>query len=119
MKNIVLFSFLFFSIFSNEALAETESKVIIDVRTESEWAGGHLQGASHIPLSEIKNKIKFFEPNQDAEIMLYCTEIMLYCRSGNRSGKAKTILEDMGYTNVKNIGGISSASNTFQIKIIK
>jgi len=112
MKNIVLFSFLFFSIFSNEALAETESKVIIDVRTESEWVGGHLQGASHIPLSEIKNKIKFFEPNQDAEIMLYC-------RSGNRSGKAKAILEDMGYTNVKNIGGISSASNTFQIKIIK
>ena len=44
MKNIVLFSFLFFLIFSNEALAETESKVIIDVRTESEWLGGHLQG---------------------------------------------------------------------------
>ena len=67
MKNIVLFSFLFFSIFSNEALAETESKVIIDVRTESEWVGGHLQGASHIPLSEIKNKIKFFHKSLDSK----------------------------------------------------
>ena len=112
MKKIILSAFLLLSIFSNEALAETESRIIIDVRTESEWLGGHLQGASHIALSEIKNKIKVFEPNQDAQIMLYC-------RSGNRSGKAKTILEDMGYTNVKNIGGISSASSAFNIKIIK
>ena len=112
MKKIVLSAFLLLSIFSNEALAEPESRIIIDVRTESEWLGGHLQGASHIALSEIKNKIKVFEPNQDAEIMLYC-------RSGNRSGKAKTILEDMGYTNVKNIGGISSASSAFNIKIVK
>ena len=112
MKKIVLSAFLLLSIFSNEALVEPESRIIIDVRTESEWLSGRLQGASHITLSEIKNKIKVFEPNQDAEIMLYC-------RSGNRSGKAKTILEDMGYTNVKNIGGISSASNALQIKIIK
>jgi phage shock protein E len=112
MKKIVLSAFLLLSIFSNEALAEPESRIIIDVRTESEWLGGHLQGASHIALSKIKNKIKVFEPNQDAEIMLYC-------RSGNRSGKAKTILEDMGYTNVKNIGGISSASTALNIKIIK
>ena len=112
MKKIVLSAFLLLSIFSNDALVESESRIIIDVRTESEWLGGHLQGASHIALSEIKNKIKVFEPNQDAEIMLYC-------RSGNRSGKAKTILEDMGYTNVKNIGGISSASSAFNIKIIK
>ena len=112
MKKIVLSAFLLLSIFSNEALVEPESRIIIDVRTESEWLSGRLQGASHITLSEIKNKIKVFEPNQDAEILLYC-------RSGNRSGKAKTILEDMGYTNVKNIGGISTASNTFQIKIIK
>ena len=112
MKKIVLSAFLLLSIFSNEALAEPESRIIIDVRTESEWLSGRLQGASHITLSEIKNKIKVFEPNQDAEILLYC-------RSGNRSGKAKTILEDMGYTNVKNIGGISSASSAFNIKIIK
>jgi phage shock protein E len=112
MKKIVLSAFLLLSIFSNEALVEPESRIIIDVRTESEWLSGRLQGASHITLSEIKNKIKVFEPNQDAEILLYC-------RSGNRSGKAKTILEDMGYTNVKNIGGISSASSAFNIKIIK
>lgn len=112
MKKIVLSAFLLLSIFSNDALVESESRIIIDVRTESEWLSGRLQGASHIALSEIKNKIKVFEPNQDAEIMLYC-------RSGNRSGKAKTILEDMGYTNIKNIGGISSASSAFNIKIIK
>ena len=112
MKKIVFSAFLLLLIFSNEALVEPESRIIIDVRTESEWLGGRLQGASHIALNEIKNKIKVFEPNQDAEIMLYC-------RSGNRSGKAKTILEDMGYTNVKNIGGISSASSAFNIKIIK
>ena len=112
MKKILFSAFFLLLIFSNEALVEPESRIIIDVRTESEWLSGRLQGASHITLSEIKNKIKVFEPNQDAEILLYC-------RSGNRSGKAKTILEDMGYTNVKNIGGISSASSAFNIKIIK
>ena len=113
MKHKIL-SFIFFIciIFGANAMAATKDSLIIDVRTEPEWVSGHLKNAVHIPLVDIGDKIKSHEPNLDKEIMLYC-------RSGNRSGKAKTILEDMGYTNVKNIGGISSASNALQIKIIK
>lgn len=106
--------FIFFIciIFGANAMAATKDSVIIDVRTEPEWVSGHLKNAVHIPLVDIGDKIKSHEPNLDKEIMLYC-------RSGNRSGKAKIILEDLGYTNVKNIGGISAASKLLDIKIIK
>jgi phage shock protein E len=45
-------------------------------------------------------------------------EIFLYCRSGNRSGKATKILIDAGYINAKNAGSIADASETLGIKII-
>ena len=45
-------------------------------------------------------------------------EILLYCRSGNRSGKAKLILEELGYTNIRNIGGIEDASKNLDLKIV-
>jgi formate dehydrogenase len=43
--------------------------------------------------------------------------IYLYCRSGNRSGKAEKALRSIGYINAKNIGGINEASSTLQLKI--
>ena len=43
--------------------------------------------------------------------------IYLYCRSGNRSGKAEHALQRLGYTNAKNIGGIKEASSSLQLKI--
>ena len=82
---------------------------IIDVRTESEWNTGHLEGALHIEWQDILSISS--DINKDEEIFLYC-------RSGNRSGKATKILLDAGYVNAKNAGSIDNARKLLNIKII-
>ena len=82
---------------------------IIDVRTEAEWNTGHLEGALHIEWQEI---LKISSDIKKDE------EIFLYCRSGNRSGKATKILLEAGYVNAKNAGSILNASQLLNIKII-
>ena len=85
------------------------SFTIIDVRTEAEWNTGHLEGALHIEWQDIL-EISSDIPKDE--------EIYLYCRSGNRSGKATKILLDAGYINAKNAGSISEASKLLNTKII-
>ena len=85
--------------------------LMIDVRTQEEWDSGHIDGATHIPLDIIADNIHNFTDSKDEEILLYC-------RSGNRSGKAKKILDNLGYTNTKNLGGITQVSETYNLKII-
>ena len=82
---------------------------IIDVRTEAEWNTGHLDGAVHI---EWQNILKISSDISKDE------DIYLYCRSGNRSGKATKILVDAGYINAKNAGSIFDASESLDIEII-
>lgn len=82
---------------------------IIDVRTEAEWNTGHLDGALHIEWQDILNISSDISKDED---------IYLYCRSGNRSGKATKILVDAGYTNAINAGSIFDASKSLDIKII-
>ena len=82
---------------------------VVDVRTEAEWDTGHLEGALHIEWQDI---LKISSSIRKDE------EIFLYCRSGNRSGKATKILIDAGYINAKNAGSIADASDTLGIKII-
>ena len=83
--------------------------VVVDVRTEAEWNTGHLEGALHIEWQDI---LKISSNIQKDE------EIYLYCRSGNRSGKATKILQEAGYINAKNAGSIIDASELLGIKII-
>ena len=90
--------------------SEKAYSVMIDVRTDEEWRAGYIEGAIHIPLSEIKKNIENYEISKDEEILLYC-------RSGNRSGRAKVILDELGYTDVTNIGGIASVSEQYNLKI--
>jgi len=85
------------------------SLTVIDVRTEAEWNTGHLEGALHIEWQDIL-EISSDIPKDE--------EIYLYCRSGNRSGKATKILLDAGYINAKNAGSISEASKLLNTKII-
>jgi phage shock protein E len=85
------------------------SMTVIDVRTEAEWDTGHLEGALHIEWQDI---LKVSSDIQKDE------EIFLYCRSGNRSGKATKILIEAGYVNAKNAGSILNASELLNIKII-
>ena len=82
---------------------------VIDVRTEAEWNTGHLEGALNIEWQEI---LKISSDIKKDE------EIFLYCRSGNRSGKATKILLEAGYVNAKNAGSILNASELLNIKII-
>jgi phage shock protein E len=85
------------------------SMTVIDVRTEVEWDTGHLEGALHIEWQDILNISSDIQKDE---------EIFLYCRSGNRSGKATKILIDAGYINAKNAGSIEDASELLGIKII-
>jgi len=101
----MLFKFLTLFIFSLNSMSMT----VIDVRTEAEWNTGHLEGALHIEWQDVL-KISS-DVNKDEEIFLYC-------RSGNRSGKATKILLDAGYVNAKNAGSILNASELLNIKII-
>jgi phage shock protein E len=85
------------------------SMTVIDVRTLPEWNSGHLEGAVHIQWQDILEVSPKLPKDE---------EIYLYCRSGNRSGKATKILQDSGYFNAKNAGSISEASKLLDIKII-
>jgi rhodanese-related sulfurtransferase len=80
--------------------AETPSNapLIVDVRTPEEFHGGAYPGAINIPLDELHMKIdKLGNKSRD---------ITLYCASGARSAYAQRGLMQMGFTNVKNGGGI-------------
>ena len=68
------------------------SLTVIDVRTEAEWNTGHLEGALHIEWQDILQLSSDISKDE---------EIFLYCRSGNRSGKATKILLDAGYLMLK------------------
>lgn len=75
--------------------------IILDVRTEREYQAGHIPGAILIPNETIADKTPNLLPDLDAEILIYC-------RSGNRSAQAARKLIQIGYTNVYDFGGINS-----------
>ena len=70
----------------------------IDVRTQEEFDSGHLEEAILIPHDQIAARIAEVTQNKDAVIHLYC-------RSGGRAGRAKTALEELGFTQIINEGG--------------
>lgn len=89
---------------------ETKPKqVIIDVRTEQEYKAGNIRGSILIPYDEISAKIESVVPDKN-------TRIIVYCRSGRRSGIAEKILKEMGYSNAENYGSMQSASEKLRIK---
>lgn len=73
--------------------------VILDVRTQEEYDAGHIPGAILVPNETIVDKQPELLPDLDAEILVYC-------RSGNRSAQAAKKLIAIGYTNVVDFGGI-------------
>ena len=83
-----------------KAIMDTEKEyIIIDARTGSEFAEGHIEGAILIPEYEIAERAEKELPNKDVLILVYC-------RSGRRSKIASEELVKLGYTNVKEFGGI-------------
>lgn len=76
------------------------SVIVIDVRTASEYETGHIEGSLLIPVETIGDTPPTELPDKDAEILIYC-------RSGNRSRTAAEALLKLGYTKVYDFGGIN------------
>ncbi len=88
----------------------SDDYLIIDVRTPDEYKSGYIENAINIEWQDIET-ISSNIPKDE--------KIYLYCRSGNRSGKAEEILKRIGYINTINIGGLIDASNHLNVKIVK
>ena len=83
-----------------KALMDSESGyIIIDARTQEEYDQGHIPGAILIPEYEIADRAEKELPDKNQLILVYC-------RSGRRSKIAAEELVKLGYTNVKEFGGI-------------
>ena len=83
-----------------KALMDNEvGYIILDVRTEEEYAVGHIAGAILIPDYEITEKAESILRDKNQLILVYC-------RSGRRSKNAAEALVSLGYTNIKEFGGI-------------
>lgn len=76
---------------------------LVDVREPGEFAEGTAKGAVNIPLGSVATELTKFKGKEN---------IVVFCRSGNRSGQAKTILEQNGFKNVIN-GGTWQEVNHF------
>lgn len=86
----------------NQLLKDPKA-VIVDVRSEWEFAEDHIPNAIHVPLEEVAFRIPDFRKMEGP--------VVLYCRSGNRSGMAVRLLKQAGVTNVYNGGGLTDMKN--------
>ena len=84
---------------AKQIMDSEEGYIILDVREQDEYDAGHIPGATQISHEEIAEK---------AEDVLTDKEqlILVYCRSGRRSKIAAEALVELGYTNIKEFGGI-------------
>ena len=84
---------------AKEIMDSGEKYTILDAREQDEFDAGHIPGAILIPYTEIEKKAEEMFPDKDKLILVYC-------RSGRRSKIASETLFKLGYTNVKEFGGI-------------
>jgi phage shock protein E len=73
--------------------------LVVDVRTLGEFASGAYSGATNIPLCDVGKRLAEFGDRKRS--------VVIYCRSGSRSGQAKAILERNGFADVTNGGGLA------------
>lgn len=88
----------------NEAVRvmNREGALVLDVREDSEFSGGRISGARHIPLGLLKQRLNEIEKHKESSVVVYC-------RSGTRSGTAAAQLCAAGFTDVTNLqGGIQA-----------
>lgn len=85
---------------AHDRMTSGDPVVILDVRTAEEYAAAHIEGAILLPNEQIGDTAPAALPVKDAELLIYC-------RSGNRSAQAAKKLTGLGYTNVNDFGGIN------------
>ena len=90
-----------------EQYRREDNAVLLDVRTDGEFAEGHIEGSLNLPIVEIDRAATMIP---DKSVPIY-----VYCRSGNRSARAAAYLKGNGYPSVYDIGGILS----YKGKIVK
>ncbi len=87
----------------NEAVAAYRAQDgawLVDVREADEYGAGHIPGSVNLPLSTLAEAALPF-PDRDARLYVYCL-------TGARSGRAVRLLRSLGYTDVRNIGGVNA-----------
>ena len=97
---------LFQKLFSSTPPVDLKSIIedgafLVDVRTPGEFAEGHVNGSVNIPLNKLQTQLAKFKNKKN---------IIVFCRSGARSGQAKNILQINGFTNVINGGTWNNVS---------
>jgi phage shock protein E len=93
---IELFKKIFSSVKADYPQLVKEGAIILDVRSKSEFASGHIQGSVNIPVNELSQNLNRLKSKSKP--------IIACCASGMRSASAKGILESNGYLNVHNGG---------------
>ena len=84
---------------AKQIMDSEEGYIILDTRTQEEYDEGHIPGAIVIPYDEITDRAEEELPDKDQLLLVYC-------RSGRRSKLAAEALVELGYTNIKEFGGI-------------
>ncbi|WP_372870692.1 rhodanese-like domain-containing protein [Shewanella sp.] len=82
-----------------------QGAMVVDVRTPEEFAEGHIEGAINIPFEQINSEFAALGISKD-------TKVVLYCRSGRRSGIANDALIAAGYNHTYNGGGYQALIST-------
>ena len=81
---------------ARDLIAEKADLVILDVRTVSEYESGHLEGSINIPVEVLSGRLSELNPDD---------ELLVYCRTGNRSTTAVGILRENGYDQIYHMDG--------------
>ena len=85
-------------------MMDTQEVIVLDVREQDEYDSGHIPGAVLLPVGTIN------EETASAVIPEKDDNVLVYCRSGNRSKTASAALAELGYTNIYEFGGINTWS---------
>ena len=96
---------------TSEELDVSQQSIVIDVRTLAEWNSGHLESAVHLPVAEFASSIESVATDKEQQVILYC-------QSGGRAERMKSLMTELGYSNVINAGGVQSASSLTEIGVV-
>lgn len=72
--------------------------LVLDVRTPQEYAAGHVPGAKNIPVGTLSERLGELRSHDNAEIVVYC-------ESGRRAGRAAAMLKDNGFLDIRHLKG--------------
>ncbi len=79
-----------------------DETLIIDIRAVAEYKSGHIKGAKNVPLNEFASNIKAYSDYKNKLVLIYCN-------SGNTTGRAIKLLKNAGYEKINNLeGGVAA-----------